>query len=160
MNDDSTHHTVELVRLYSNPPREADYLRQVQSAASSPRPAERPKRHRRQHQRRLNMTEIKELIKECERQVPVKELAQRFGIHRLTVTALLRRYGVELRRSGLDPAEVQVAARLYRQGWSLARLGEEYDVDSTTVWRALRAAGVKMRPPSRVGAVRQPPSLG
>jgi len=53
------------------------------------------------------MTEITKLIKKYEQQVPVKDLAKQFGIHRLTVTALLRRHGVELRRSGLEPAEVR-----------------------------------------------------
>lgn len=42
-------------------------------------------------------------------------------------------------------AQVEEAAHLYRQGWSLARLGERFEVDSTTVWRALRAQGVRMR---------------
>jgi hypothetical protein len=87
------------------------------------------------------MTEVTEMIKEYERQVPVKDLAQRFGIHRLTVTALLRRRGVELRRTGLTPEDILLAASLYGQGWSLARLGTRYGVDSTSVWRALRAAG-------------------
>jgi Mn-dependent DtxR family transcriptional regulator len=49
------------------------------------------------------MTEVAELIKDYERQVPVKELAERFGVHRLTVTALLRRHGVQLRRAGKSP---------------------------------------------------------
>jgi hypothetical protein len=78
----------------------------------------------------------------------VKELAQRFGIHRVTVTTLLRRHGVELRRAGLVPHDIPMAARLYSQGWSLARLGSKYSVDPATVWRALRAAGVEMRSPN------------
>jgi hypothetical protein len=47
------------------------------------------------------MTEVTELIKEYEQQATVKELAQRFGIHRLTVSALLKRHGIELRPIGL-----------------------------------------------------------
>ena len=35
------------------------------------------------------MTAVAELIKEYKQQVPVKDLAQRFGIHRATVTDLL-----------------------------------------------------------------------
>jgi hypothetical protein len=64
------------------------------------------------------------LIKEYEQQATVKELVQRFGIHRLTVTSLLRRHGVELRRVGLAQADIQTAASLYDQSWSLARHGE------------------------------------
>jgi hypothetical protein len=136
------------VRLYSNPEAAAARLRLVRTMAETPRPAERPKRHRRQFQRRLSVTEVAELIKEYEQQASVKELAQRFGIHRLTVTALLRRHGAELRRTGLAREEVPEAALLYHRGWSLAKLGTMYGVDSTTVWRALRAAGVPMRSPS------------
>jgi hypothetical protein len=46
------------------------------------------------------MTEITKLIKVYEQQEPVKELAQKFGIHRSTVTAILERSGVERRRLG------------------------------------------------------------
>jgi lambda repressor-like predicted transcriptional regulator len=94
------------------------------------------------------MTEITELIKEYERRVPIKDLAHRFGIHRLTVGAHIRRHGVELRREGLTREDIPVAASLYGQGWSLTKLGVKFGVDSTTVWRALRAAGVAMRPSS------------
>jgi transcriptional regulator of aromatic amino acid metabolism len=137
---------VELVRLYSNPEAEADHLRRVRSAASTPRPAE-GLRQPRQRQRRLSMTEVTMLIKAYERQDPVRELARRFGIHRQTVTALLRRHGVELRQAGLAPADIPTATQLYGQGWSCAQLGTRFGVASTTVWRSLRAAGVVMRPP-------------
>jgi hypothetical protein len=48
------------------------------------------------------------------------------------VTALLRRHGVEPRLVGLTPTEIP-AASLYGRGWSLARLGEAFDVDASTV---------------------------
>jgi len=66
-------------------------------------------------------------------------------VHRTTVSALLRRFDVELRQPGLAANDVMTAVRLYAQGWSLARLGEKYGADATTVWRALSAAGVTMR---------------
>ena len=94
------------------------------------------------------MTEVAELIKEYERGVMVKELAERFGVHRVTVTALLQRQGVEIRKTGLVPEVIPVVARMYSQGWSCARLGDLFDVDASTVWRALRATGLTMRSPS------------
>jgi DNA-directed RNA polymerase specialized sigma24 family protein len=81
---------------------------------------------------------VTQLIKAYGEQASVKELAQSFGIHRVTVTALLRRHRVELRLAGLGPEEIQAAARLHSEGWSLARLGEKFGVDPATVWRALR----------------------
>jgi hypothetical protein len=135
---------VELVHAYSNLSREAEVLRRLRGAAPSQRSAGGSTQTR-QNQRRLNNAEVGKLIREYEEGALVKELAGRFGIHRLTVTALLRQHGVKLRRVGLAPDDIPAAGRLYAQGWSLARLGAEYGVDSTTVWRALLAAGVAMR---------------
>jgi hypothetical protein len=42
--------------------------------------------------------------------------------------------------------EVAAAALLYADGWSLAKLGQKFAVDGATVWRALKVAGVVMRP--------------
>jgi transposase-like protein len=136
----------ELVRLYSNRRQ-----RLVGFVLCGVRPEHRdqPKiEELRQRHRRLSMTEVTELIKEYEQQATVKELAQLFGINRMTVTALLQRHGVELRKSGLALTDVPAAAGLYAQGWSLAKLGSKFDVDPSTVWRALRAAGVVLRSPT------------
>jgi hypothetical protein len=71
----------------------------------------------------------------------------RFGIHRATVAAVLRRLGVEPRKKGLSDERVAEACRLYFEGWSLARLAERYDVTDMTVRRYLLLAGVVMRSP-------------
>ena len=96
---------------------------------------------------RLGSAEVAELIEVYRAARSIKQLAQRFGIHRVPVTALLRRHGVELRRSGLAPEEVPEAISFYGQGWSCTRLGGRYGVDAVTVWRALRSAGVALRSP-------------
>ena len=82
------------------------------------------------------------------------EPAKRFGIHRVTVTALLRRHGVVSRRAGPRDAELEEAASLYRQGWSLADRRKMFGVDPATVWRRLRAAGVNI---GRHGPLGKPP---
>jgi DNA-directed RNA polymerase specialized sigma24 family protein len=94
------------------------------------------------------MTEISKLIKEYGQGASVKELAQRFGIHRTTVTKQLQQHGVELCRAGLTSDDVTTVSVLYADGWSLAKLGRKFDVDATTVWRALRISGVTMRTPA------------
>ena len=58
---------------------------------------------------------------------------------------LLLRHDVELRPVGLSPNQIHSAARLYRDGLSLARLGETFRVDDMTVRRYLLLAGVMMR---------------
>jgi transposase len=137
---------VEAMRLYSNQAVSSLALVELQvDAATRLRPADRAVARQAHH--RLSQPEVAELIVAYREQVSVKDLAERFGIHRVTVTALLRRHGVELRRAGLVAEEVPKAASLYSQGWSLARLGSKYGVDPATVWRALRAAGVALRPP-------------
>lgn len=75
----------------------------------------------------------------------IDELAGRFGIHRTTVMTHLDRHGVE-RRTGNVQRRIDEALRLYESGWSLARIGTEFGVNAETARRALRGAGVSMRP--------------
>jgi len=96
-------------------------------------------------QRRLSRTDRTELVRAYVGGAQVKELAATHGVHRVTVVEVAKRAGVPARRRGLNAEQVEEAARLYVHGWSLARLGERFKVDSTTAWRALRARGVAMR---------------
>jgi hypothetical protein len=60
---------------------------------------------------------------------------------------LLRRAGVTMRRRGLTADQITESAQLYREGWSVARIGEHFGVDGTAVWRSLRQRGVPMKRP-------------
>ncbi|MEU9685392.1 hypothetical protein [Amycolatopsis japonica] len=75
----------------------------------------------------------------------VYELGDRFGIERRTVSSILHRHGVPMRRRGLSPDQVDDAIHLYNLGWSLARVGQHLDVDHTTVLNKLRERGVPTR---------------
>jgi hypothetical protein len=75
----------------------------------------------------------------------VYELAARFDIHRVTVSAHLHRQGVTVRRQGLDDEGVALAIRLYEDGWSLARIGDRLGVDASTAWTALKTQGIALR---------------
>lgn len=57
------------------------------------------------------------------------KLGARFGIDRRTVSAVLGRHGVQMRRRGLSPEDVDDAIRRYEAGWSLAQIGEHLNVD-------------------------------
>jgi hypothetical protein len=59
--------------------------------------------------------------------------------------AHLERQGAP-RRSGIVTRNIDEATRLYEEGWSLTRIGERFGVDGETARRALRAAGVRLRP--------------
>jgi hypothetical protein len=63
--------------------------------------------------------------------VTTYELGDRFGIDRRTVSAILHRHSVDMRRRGLSPNQADDAIRLYESGWSLARIGEHLGVDPT-----------------------------
>jgi hypothetical protein len=73
------------------------------------------------------------------------ELGTRFGIERRTVSNILHRHDVPMRRQGLPPEQVDDAIHLYNLGWSLARVGEHLSVDHTTVLTKLRERGIPTR---------------
>jgi len=77
----------------------------------------------------------------------VYELAKQFGIHRATVGKHLRARGVDTTPPGLAAGDVPTAAALYRQGWSLARIGERYRTTAGTVRTRLLEVRVPMRRP-------------
>lgn len=137
---------VELVRLYSNPKAGLEALPKLLGRArSTARTYERTAA--RQVQVRLDAQQANDLAIAYRSGKATKELAGRFGIHRATVTAILRRLGVDLRQQGLTDEQVAEACRLYPEGWSLARLAERFDVDDMTVRRYLLLTGIVIRAP-------------
>jgi DNA-binding transcriptional regulator LsrR (DeoR family) len=137
---------VELVHLYSNPPAGLETLPKLLVRATSTL-RRRERATARQVQVRLDPHQANELATAYRAGKATKELAERFGIHRATVTAVLQRLGVEPRQSGLSDEQVDEACRLYPDGWSLARLAERYGVHDMTVRRYLLLAGIVMRSP-------------
>ena len=95
--------------------------------------------------RRLTADEVAELASQYEAGVAVDELAARFKIHRATVSRHLDRLGVARHQRGLDDNQARAAGSLYRDGWSLARLGVRFGVEAHTVRLALVKRGVRMR---------------
>ncbi len=96
---------------------------------------------------RLTEPQLEQLVRDYEAGLNMRPLTRKYGIHRLTVAAHLRRAGVELRYQGLTDDQVVAAAQLYQGGWSLQRLAERYDCTAETVRQALKAQGVVMRKP-------------
>jgi hypothetical protein len=134
------------VRLYSNPKAGLESLPKLLVRATST-VRSRQRLPYRQSQVRLGPQQANALAVAYRAGKATKELAEWFGIHRATVTAVLQRLGVEPRHSGLSDEQVAEACRLYPEGWSLARLAERYDATDMTVRRYLLLAGVVMRSP-------------
>lgn len=105
----------------------------------------------RQVQARLTERHELDLVAAYRSGSSMNDLAAAFKIHRRTVRAVLTRHGVETRTRGLTDDQVSEAARLYEAGWSVARLGERYGVNGTTVWTCLRREGVALRRPWEQG---------
>lgn len=108
----------------------------------APPPADRLKPGR---ARQLDADQVQALIQGYTAGATIYELGDRFGIDRRTVSAILHRHGVQMRRRGLSPDQVDDAIRLYDSGWSLARIGEHLNIDPTTMLNRLRAHGVPTR---------------
>ena len=89
------------MRLYSNRKAWLETMPQLLvRATAARRPIGRPVSI--QTQVRLNPDQAKELATAYRAGRTIKELAQRFGVHRTTVSTLLRRFGVEQRPRGLS----------------------------------------------------------
>ena len=108
-------------------------------------------------QRRLAPAEVVELVATYRRGVPVEELAVSFRVNRTTVLGHVRRHGVPKRdRRALQSEEVDRAAQLYAGGQSADWVAAQLGVAASTVRRALKDAGVVLRP----GGRRQRADLG
>lgn len=75
----------------------------------------------------------------------VYEIAEANEIHRVTVSQVLKRAGVKMRRQPPEPEEVAEMARLYESGLSLVKVGDRLGFNATTVRANLRRAGIAMR---------------
>lgn len=117
----------------------------------SPAP-KRPKRRAPGTARQLDAEQTQELIAAYRAGSTVYQLGDQFGIDRRTVGKILTRNGVQTKHPGLTDEDIDHAAQLYADGWSLAKIGEQLGVTATTVHRWLRERGVAMR--STTGAAR------
>ena len=90
----------------------------------------------------LTPSEVDQLVGDYEAGSGVQELAKRYGIHRATVFAHLRRREVPRRRPGLNDQEQAEAVHLSREGMSMRATGRRMGVDRKAVRAALVEAGV------------------
>jgi DNA-binding CsgD family transcriptional regulator len=130
---------------YLNPSKQGEIAREVLSIVPSKRES-RAVPARRQVQRRLRPDHIGELIVAYQAGMTVLELAERFQIHRHTVSLILKRQAVPRRNQPLTAEQRKMASTLYSSGMSLADVGAMLGCDPSTIWRALRADGIQLRP--------------
>jgi hypothetical protein len=138
---------VEAREAYYNPKDQVKALEQLREKLPSldtllPTTA---KRDRPRRARQLGADQIQELIAGYQSGSTVYELGAQFGIERRTVSTILHRHGVSMRRCGLTPEQVDDAIHLYKLGWSLSRIGTRMSVTADTVRKRLIEHGMTMR---------------
>jgi len=119
------------------------------SATSPPAKRRRPGRVR-----HLEPDQVERLMAGYQAGATVYELGDLFEIDRKTVSRILRRHDIPMRRTGLRPEQIDQAAQLHKDGWSTAQIAERMNTDQRTVQRRLDEQGVKMRGHVRTTAER------
>lgn len=101
-------------------------------------------------QTRLNAQSRAELLDGYSAGVPVRDLVERFGVHRGTVWALARRAGLTPRNGPELPQHLRdEAVALYASGLSLLKVGRQLGIADDTVRAAVLASGGTIRPRGR-----------
>lgn len=103
----------------------------------------------RQSQTRLNASNRAALLDSYVAEVPVQELADRFGVHRSTVSELVRRAGVPTRNPGLPHSIRREAARLYGEGLTLPQVAARLGISNDGARAGIVACGGTIRPRGR-----------
>jgi DNA-binding NarL/FixJ family response regulator len=75
----------------------------------------------------------------------VYELGNQYGIDRKTVSRILQRHNIPIRRTGLTAEQVDQAVHLHGNGWSTAQIAEQLDTTQRTVQRRLAERGITTR---------------
>lgn len=132
--------SVEYLGRYRNPRDQGRSFQTLLNLAENrPRVARQPPAYRRS--RRLEPAEIDELVAEYEAGSTVYELSAKFGIHRETVSSLLKQQaGVTVRYHQRTVVDLDRADELQRLGLSLTEIAERLGVGRTTLIVARRRA--------------------
>ena len=97
-------------------------------------------------QTRLSYPQCQKLIDAYVSGMPVKQIAERFGVHRTTITKIVTGAGVKVRSQPLASSTREKARNLYDSGRSLAQVAEQLGVSASAVRSAVLVAGGTLRP--------------
>jgi transposase len=88
-----------------------------------------------------------EVVSDYRKGDAVKDIAARYGIHRATVTEILRRAEVPARRYGLAEQIREEAAHLYTQGMGIRDVAKRLGISYDGARAGIVAYGAVLRPP-------------
>lgn len=103
----------------------------------------------RQSQTRLNASNRAALLDSYAEGEPVRVLAARYGVHRATVSDLVRKANIPLRRPGLPESIRREALRLYEEGMTLPQVAARLGISNSGARAGIVACGGTIRPPGR-----------
>ena len=106
------------------------------------RQLERPSVRRKRH---LTDEQTKTLVEDYRSGLSANQLAESYGVHRTTLSSILKKERVALRFQSLSREDLALAVELYEAGLSLAKIAHRLGRYSNTICSALKAEGVQMR---------------
>jgi transposase len=90
-----------------------------------------------------------EVVSDYRKGDAVKDIAARYGIHRATVTEVLRKAEVPARRYGLPESVRAEAAWLYTQGLGIRAVADRLGISYEGARSGIVDCGAVLRPPGR-----------
>ncbi len=136
---------VGLASCYANPLRYLQpYL--LEAAAQPATPVTRASRSR-VTQRRITGDEGEAVVAGYRAGKSVYELATEHSCHRTTISGILKRNSVTMRRASAREDQIREMVRLYASGLSLVDVARRVGISAKTVHTHLRDQGVPMRGP-------------
>ncbi len=134
-----------LVGLFSSHANELGKVHRHLSNVSTGNLPLTPQSSKRKSQPRLSDQKASQIVAAYEAGKTVNELATFYSCHRVTVSAVLHRKGVALRFTSPTPEQIHEMVHFYQSGLSLAKVGERFGFNPSTVLTQLRKAGVVTR---------------
>ena len=98
-----------------------------------------------QSQTRLTPERRIELVADYLAGMPVRAIAAKYGVHRSTVPAMVRREGAKVRVAGLDADRCARASSLYASGMTLMEVARLMKISDAAVRKAVRDLGGQVR---------------
>ena len=117
-------------------PNLLDEVHQTLAGQMGSRPFRRATAVLRQKQIRLAPDQVFDLVHDYQDGTTIKQLVAKYGISRTTVITHLRREDIQTRYNKLD-GKLGEVKELRTQGWSYARIGQQFGVTAHTVRRAI-----------------------
>ena len=98
--------------------------------------------------RKVSAETVAQLVADYESGFPSTHLTSIYCLSKGSVLKLLNEAGVQMRHQGLSSDNLEEAATLYRDGWSLPRVAERFGCSVGSVRKVFRSHGVRIRPPN------------